>query len=102
MNEEVKEWPVPDCELNPGRFDCVACKCFKNYGICSHVLALNHVLQKINLRRELMEIGKSAAGRKGGGNHQKPLPALQRQKQREPDSSDEEEDRLLLQGEQGQ
>ena len=100
VNEEVEQWPVPRCELNPARLDCLSCKCFKSYGICSHVLAVNHILKYVNLRRELMEIGKSAAGRKGG-DFKSVAPALERQKQREPDSSDEEEDRLLLLGEEG-
>ena len=55
--------PIGACpresDLNPGKFNCPHCKGFKQYGICSHVLAINHILMAINLRRELMEIGKS-------------------------------------------
>ena len=66
------DWGVPECDLNPGKFNCPHCKGFKQYGICSHVLAINHILMEINLRRELMEIGKSTLKKKdkGGGNRQ--------------------------------
>ena len=47
-----ENWPIPRCELNPMRLDCQLCKGFKSYGVCSHVLALNHILQKVNLRRQ--------------------------------------------------
>ena len=94
---------VPACEYNPAELDCVTCKGFKNYGVCSHVLAINHQLKLINLRRELMEIGESAAAKKAGnhGNRAKPIPALTRAPTRQPDSSDEEEERLLALGAQG-
>jgi hypothetical protein len=66
--EQLEGWPVPRCYLNPAQLDCVGCKGFKSHGICSHVLALNHILKATNLRLEVMEIGKSGVGRKGGGN----------------------------------
>ena len=97
-----EDWGVPQCELNPGNFDCLYCKGFKGHGICSHVLAINHITKRVNLRREMMEIGKS--NRKhtgGGGNQKKALPALTRAPTCEPDSSDEEQERLLEQGDNG-
>ena len=104
--DQEDKWPVPECELNPMKMDCMNCKGFKGVGICSHVLAVNHMMKKINLRREVMEIGQSSyrknkAGNQAGGNRKKPLPALTRAPAREADSSDEEEQRLLEQGEEG-
>ena len=93
------DWGVPECDLNPGKFNCPHCKGFKQYGICSHVLAINHILMEINLRRELMEIGKSTLKKKKGP--QGVEPALTRVGQREPDSSDDELRELLEQGTQG-
>ena len=108
--DEDEEHPVPVCELNPCKLDCLNCKGFKGVGICSHVLAINHMLQAINLRREVMEIGQSTyrkhKGGKGGvqtgGNRKKAVPALQRAPAREADSSDEEQERLLELGAKGQ
>ena len=85
--------------LNPFELDCMHCKGFKSYGICSHVLAVNHMLKKVNLRRELMEIGQGV--HKKGGNRKKNVPALTRAPTQQPDSSDEEAERLLELGEQG-
>ena len=91
-----------ECYANPGRWVC-DCKGNKNYGICSHVLATNHILKGFNIRYELAEIGKSKIGTKKGpgGNHQSVEPALKRMKARPADSSDEEEERILEQGRQG-
>ena len=100
ITDATEKWGVPWCELNPAELDCVSCKCFKNYGICSHVLAVNHILKKINLRRVCMEIGQ-AASKKPGHNVARPKPALQKNRQHEPDSSDEEQERLLMLGEEG-
>ena len=92
-----------ECDLNPGKFNCPHCKGFKQYGICSHVLAINHILMATNLRRELMEIGKATMKKKdkGGGNRQSVEPALTKVPEREPDSSDDELMELLEQGAQG-
>ena len=98
--ESCDEWGVCECYLNPAKLDCLYCKGFKGHGICSHVLCVNHMLKKINLRAEVMEIGKSAA-KHGGNNQPKHLPALTRAPAREADSSDEEADRLLAMGSQG-
>ena len=75
------------------------CKGFKGHGICSHVLAVNHIMKNVNLRHELMEIGQGV--HKKGGNRQKNVPALTMAPTREPDSSDEEFVRFLEQGAQG-
>ena len=95
------KWPVPKCDLNPLELDCVSCKGFKGHGICSHVLCLNHMLRSVNLRRELLEMGKSRMHKSGGGNRKAPIPALTRAPQVADDSSDEELLRLLDEGEQG-
>ena len=92
-----------ECYANPGRWVC-DCKGNKNYGICSHVLATNHILKGFNIRYELAEIGKSTIGTKkdkGGGNRKAVEPALKRMTTRPPDSSDEEEERIIEQGRQG-
>ena len=67
------------------------------------MLAINHILMAINLRRELMEIGKSTLKKKdkGGGNRKYLEPALTKVPEREPDSSDDELMELLEQGAQG-
>ena len=100
---------MPECDLNPRRLDCMYCKGFKGVGICSHVLAINHILKEINLRREVMEIGASSSRKdtrhigknSGGGNRKAPIPALTRAPARDADSSDEEQERLLELGENG-
>ena len=76
------------------------CMWFKGHGICSHVLTINHILTKFNVRYELAHIGKRAA-KHTAGNRMHPLPALQRAAAREPDSSDEEEAELLRLGAEG-
>ena len=86
------------CEGNPLELIC-SCKGCKSYGICSHVLGLNHVLKGFNLRRELATMGKSKALK--AGRPAKPAPALTREPQAAPDSSDEEEERLLQLGAEG-
>ena len=94
------KWKVPRCEYNPCELDCIYCKGFKSVGICSHVLAINHMLKKINLRRLVIAIGQSKQKNKTG-RRRNPEPALQRMAQHEPDSSDEEIERALLLGGQG-
>ena len=98
--EAQEPWGVPRCEYNLAELDCVACKGFKGHGICSHVVAVNHILQKVNLRRANMTIGKSANTRPGH-NTAKAKPALLRNRSVEPDSSDEELERLLQEGARG-
>ena len=94
------ECPPPQCEGNPMGFSCHACKSFKGHGICSHVLTMNHILKCFNVRYHLLTIGK-AASKKSGGNIKKVPPALQKAPTREPDSSDDEEERALALGAEG-
>ena len=96
-------YEVLKCSGNPCMYDCPGCKSFKGVGICSHVLAINHIVQKFNVRYELKSI-QTAASKKAaakGGNTLKPLPALKRAHVPEPDSSDEEAERLLALGREG-
>ena len=91
-----------ECDLNPGKFNCPHCKGFKQYGICSHVLAINHILMAINLRREFIEIGKATMKKKGGGARMSAEPALTQVSQADPDSSDDELMELAGEGRTGQ
>ena len=54
----------------------------------------------LSRRYQLLTIGK-AASKRPGHNVARPVPALQKQPQREPDSSDEEEERALALGAEG-
>ena len=86
------QWGVPKCEMgNPGGYDCPTCKGFKNVGICSHVLAINHIKGQIDLDDMLSEL---CAPRKRGGFTKGVRPALVREDAprsiRYVDSSDEE------------
>jgi hypothetical protein len=82
---------VPKCEWNPANLSCPTCKGFRNWGICSHVVAINHILDKIDLEDELKELG---APRKRGGFNKGVRPALLKEKEAEVDSSDEEDEPL--------
>ena len=68
----------------------------------AHHRATGHINQVINLRRELLEIGKNKMAKKGGRARANPPPALTRVEQEDPDSSDEELYRLMEQGSRGQ
>ena len=72
----------------------------RGYGICSHVLAINHILMKFNVRYELAHVGKSNRKTKGG-NTKRLEKALERMPAAELDSSDEELATLLELGKQG-
>ena len=85
----------PSCDGNPLQLRCVGCKGYQHSGICSHLLAVNHLEKQFNVRAQLLSIGKST-GRTTGGKQK--APALMRLPQREPDSSDEEEERMLQLG----
>ena len=97
--------PALPCEGNPAGLECVACKSCKGVGICSHVLTINHMMKLFNVRFQLKSVQTNAlkkkAGLMGGNNRKAPVPALQREPQVEPDSSDEEAERLQLLGQQG-
>ena len=102
--EPADGYEVLQCSGNVAGFECLGCKSFKGVGICSHVLAINHILKHFNVRYELKSI-QTAASKKAatkGGDTRKTLPALERVPVAEPDSSDEEEERLLALGQQGQ
>ena len=49
---------VMPCRLNPLCLLCT-CKGFKHHAICSHVLAISHVLKGINIREELKPLSKT-------------------------------------------
>ena len=53
---EYKKAVLP-CRLNPLCLLCT-CKGFKHHAICSHVLAISHVLKGINIREELKPLSK--------------------------------------------
>ena len=96
-------YDVLECEGNPSGYECLACKTFKGVGICSHVLAINHILKHFNVRYELHQLQTAASKKKAAkaGKVLKPPPALQRAPVADPDSSDEEMAALLALGEQG-
>ena len=83
---------VPKCEWNPANLSCPTCKGFRNWGICSHVIAINHILDKIDLAEELKELGNGP--RKKGGYSSGVRPALVKEKEAVVDSSDEEDEPL--------
>ena len=69
-----EEWGVPECEMgNPAELNCATSKGFKSYGIDSHVLAINHVLGKIDLYDLLGELD-DAPKKKGGYMHGNAVP----------------------------
>ena len=86
--EPADGYEVLQCSGNVGGFECLGCKSFKGVGICSHVLAINHILRHFNVRYELKSI-QTAASKKGAAKAgcPKPLPALERARVAE--SSDE-------------
>ena len=45
------------CRLNPLELMCT-CKGFRHHCICSHVLAVSHLLKGIDLKKELQELSK--------------------------------------------
>ena len=65
--------------------------------VCSHVLTINHMMKLFNVRFQLKSVQTNALKKKAGlmGNPRKaPVPALQREPQVEPDSSNEEAEQL--------
>ena len=46
-------YEVLQCSGNVAGFECLGCKSFKGVGICSHVLAINHILKHFNVRYDL-------------------------------------------------
>ena len=94
-----EKWGHCACEGNPMKLVC-DCKGCKGHGICSHVFAINHILKQFNVRHCIMEIGKRTS-KNTGGNFTRQEKAYERLPTREPDSSDEEEERLLELGKEG-
>ena len=103
VQQPMEVWGYVECEGNPAGYVC-DCKGCKSYGICSHLLAINHILKHFNVRYQLHGIGSSNRSKSGPGQGRlpNPEPALQRARiAREPDSSDEEQKRVLELGRQG-
>ena len=69
--------------------DCFTCKGFKSVGICSHVLAVNHIQGAIDLVYNLKKFVIDANKKNKGGNLMKVMPALVREK---PEKQGEEVD----------
>ena len=82
----------PECDGNPAKLLC-SCKGFKGYGVCSHVLAINHILRRHNVKYQVLELTGKNPGKNKGGNLKKRAAALSKQRllQNEEDSSDAEE-----------
>ena len=102
----MEVWGCVECEGNIAGYvcDCKACKGYCTARICSHLLAINHILKHFNVRYQLHGIGSSNRSKSGPGQGRlpNPEPALQRARiAREPDSSDEEQERVLELGRQG-
>jgi hypothetical protein len=70
---EQAPYCCPECPANPLGMAC-NCKGFRQYGICSHVIAVNHWLDAIDLEALLEDFG--TASRKKGGYMKGVRPAL--------------------------
>ena len=96
--QDASDFEVAECELNTAKQRCF-CKGFNHVGICSHVIAVNHVLGEIDLHDILGTLAGKKSRKGKGGNRYHKLPALQREPTQEQlaysDSSDEEEDQPL-------
>jgi len=90
---------IAECEGNKARLRCLGCKGFAARGICAHVLAINHILKEYNVRYNLLTVNKKG---KKGGQRATPTPALTRMPRTDDgDSSEEEEQRALALGAEG-
>ena len=49
---------IPQSCYNAAQLACVTCKGFKQYGICSHVNAIKHLLGNYELEDELKELSQ--------------------------------------------
>ena len=67
---------VPDCVFNKEKLWCPGCPGFKNYGICSHVIAVNHILQACDVVDAVKLLSKP---RNPGGFRSGVRPALLRE-----------------------
>ena len=88
FEDKDSKYGVPFCHYNPASLTCPSCKGFKHVGICSHVLAINHILEHIDVNYLL---GKVQKAKKIGGHKRNVRPALQC----ESDSSDDDAPNLL-------
>ena len=80
---------MPESPWNPLHLDCFTCKGFKSVGICSHVLAVNHIQGAIDLVYNLKKFVIDVNKKHKGGNTKKVMPALVREK---PEKQGEEVD----------
>ena len=65
----IPECGVPKCpDGNPLGYNCPTCKGFKQYGICSHVVAVNHLMKAINIDAMLEVLGEVPKKNRGGYN----------------------------------
>ena len=96
--------PLEAGTANACGYSCMGCKAFQGIGICSHVLAINHIMKKFNVRYELRQVQTDASKQKAkrGGNTLKPPSALVRVPVATPTAADDEEERLQALGMQGQ
>ena len=67
---------VPGCQFNKAELWCPGCKGFKNYGICSHVCAVNHSIDRCDVRDALAVLSRP---RRPGGFRSGVRPALMRE-----------------------
>ena len=63
--EPAHGYEVLNCDGNPCKYECLACKTFKGVGICLHVLAINHIHKHFNVRYELKKLQTSASKKQG-------------------------------------
>ena len=80
---------MPESPWNPLHLDCFTCKGFKSVGICSHVLAVNHIQGAIDLVYNLKKFVIDVNKKEKGGNTKMVMPALVREK---PEKQGEEVD----------
>ena len=94
--------PLDAGTANACGYSCMGCKGFQGVGICSHVLAINHIMKKFNLRYELKQVQTEASKKAGGRAQLKKYPALVRVPVAPPTAADEEEEHLQALGMEGQ
>lgn len=79
---------VPVCDFNPLMLWCPTSKGFRQYGIDSHVIAINHIMGKCDVRNALASL---CPKRKRGGFTKGVRPALVREARADSSDSDEDE-----------
>jgi hypothetical protein len=88
FEDKDSKYGVPFCHYNPASLTCPSCKGFKHVGICSHILAFNHMLGLVDVHYLM---GKVQKPKKIGGQKRNVRPALQC----ESDSSEDDAPNLL-------